>query len=294
MTITAALGAAGAAYAGQPIDGAIGFQPSATAEAEQINFFHNILLWIITPIALFVAGLLLWVIIRYNSKSNPTPAKFSHNTALEIAWTTVPVLILIAIAFPSFPLLYQLDVEPTTTTTASGEVRELTEEDWITIKTYGRQWYWSYIYEDGTDEPLEFDSNMIPDDLIDTSLGQVRTLSTDYPMVVPAGKYVRLNIAASDVIHSWAMPAFKLKTDAIPGRLNQLWFKADKPGVYYGQCSELCGIRHAFMPIELRVVPESDYYAWLERSKISIDDGVAYLAQIQPLGETRLASAQEF
>lgn len=283
-----------AAFANEPTYGALGPQPPASHLAEMVTGFHSFLLVIITVIVLFVLALLLIVIFKYNSKANPQPAKFSHNTALEVAWTTAPVMILIAIAFPSFPLLFAQDVEPTREKVESGEVRQLSEDDWITIKTYGRQWYWSYFYDLDADEPVEFDSRMIPAADIDSVPGARRNLSVDHPMVVPLGKYIRLNIAASDVIHSWAMPAYRLKVDAVPGRLNQLWFKAEREGIYYGQCSELCGRDHAFMPIELRVVPQDQYDRWLELSRDDAETAAEYINQVQPrpAEPVRLASAQ--
>jgi cytochrome c oxidase subunit 2 len=229
-------------------------------------------------------ALLLWVIIRYNRRANPVPRKFSHNTLVEILWTTIPVLILVFIAYRSFPLLYDQDV-------MFGDNREkVAEADVIDIKVYGRQWYWSYIYGEG-DNTIEFDSTMIPGDQIDPSKGQLRQLSVDNPMVVPVNRYVRLSISATDVIHAWAMPPLALKIDAVPGRLNQLWFNADTPGVYYGQCSELCGDRHSGMPIEMRVLPQDQYDEWLRRASASMSDARAYLEQVQPT-RAQVAAAQ--
>ena len=168
---------------------------------------------------------------------------------------------------------------------SADELRELTPEDWITVKTYGHQWYWRYIYDTDSEEPVEFESRMIPDDVVKEGQeypGAVRNLSVDQPMVVPVGKYVRLNIAAYDVIHSWTIPAFRVKTDAVPGRLNQLWFKAEKEGIYFGQCSELCGLDHAFMPIELRIVPQNVYDRWLEILREDEYEAFDYLEQQQP------------
>lgn len=259
-----------------PVPGGINLLPPATTIAAEVDAFHHLLLVIITAITIFVLGLLIWVIVRYNKRANPNPKSFTHNTAIEILWTTIPVLILVFIAYRSFPLLYKMEVFPT-----------VAESEIVDIKTYGRQWYWSYIYGTG-DDALEFDSNMVAETNLQP--GQIRQLSVDFPMVAPAGKYIRLSITASDVIHSWAMPAFTLKTDAIPGRLNQTWFKVDEPGVYYGQCSELCGVRHAYMPIELRILPEAQYLTWLERSKASLADGRAYLDEVQPLTAAQVAS----
>ncbi|MBB34866.1 MAG: cytochrome c oxidase subunit II [Hirschia sp.] len=284
---------AGLAHANIPIDGQFGMQPAASERAQTITDFHTYLLVIITVITLFVTALLVWVIFRYNSRSNATPARFSHNTVLEVAWTTLPVMILIAIAVFSFPLLYASDVEPTSEKVASGESRELTADDWVTIKTYGHQWYWRYIYDTDSEEPVEFESRLIPEDDLANNPGSVRQLSVYQPMVVPQGKYVRLNIAAYDVIHSWAMPAFRVKVDAVPGRLNQLWFKAEQEGIYFGQCSELCGLDHAYMPIELRIVPQDVYDQWLTLLREDETEAFEYLEQAQPRTSLQqLASVQ--
>ena len=269
------LGSGGAHAA--PVPGGINFQAAATDTAQRVHEFHDTVLVIIAAITVFVTALLIWVMVRYNRRVNPKASQFSHNTVVEVLWTVIPVLILVFIAYRSFPLLYEQDVFP-----------EVAENEVVDVKVYGRQWFWSYIYGEG-DEALEYDSNMVPADAL--AAGQVAQLSVDYPMVVPVGKHVRLSVTASDVIHSWAMPAFALKTDAIPGRLNQLWFKVDEPGVFYGQCSELCGQRHAYMPIEVRVLPEDQYLAWLEKSKASVADGRAYLDEVQPLGGSQLASS---
>jgi cytochrome c oxidase subunit 2 len=270
-------GAASAQNIGAPIPGAIGLQSPVTDNAAAVGAFHNEVLVIITAITIFVLGLLLWVMIRYNRKANPKPGTFSHNTAVEIVWTLGPVLILVYIAAKSFPLLYQQDVMP-----------KVAESEIVDVKVYGRQWFWSYIYGEG-DNTVEYDSNMVPDDQLKP--GQTPKLSVDNPMVVPAGKHVRLSVTASDVIHSWAMPSFAAKIDAVPGRLNQIWFKVDEPGVFYGQCSELCGTRHAYMPIEVRVLLESQYNQWLTLMAASPQEARAYLDQVQPLA-AQVASAQ--
>lgn len=272
----AAVGGAGAAWA-TPVSGGINFQTPVTDVARDVMDFHNSVLVIITVITIFVTGLLLWVMVRYNKRANPNPRQFSHNTLIEILWTVVPVLILVFIAFRSFPLLYEQDVMP-----------NVAEEEIVDIKVYGRQWFWSYMYGEG-DDVVEFDSNMVPDDALKP--GQIMKLSVDNPMVAPAGRYVRLSISASDVIHAWAMPQFALKVDAVPGRLNQLWFKVDEPGVFYGQCSELCGLRHAYMPIELRILPQEQYDAWLAAMATSAAEARAYLDQVQPL-TAQVASAR--
>lgn len=264
---TAAAGAF--ATPGQPTDGGLNLQPAMTPIAERIRDFHDILLWIIIPITLFVMGLLIWVMIRYNRKANPTPSKNSHNTLLEVVWTAVPVLILVVIAVFSFPLLYFQD--------------EIPEAD-FTIKATGYQWYWGYEYPDH--EVPEFISSMVAEE--DLADDQLRNLSVDYPLVVPVGATVRLQVTAADVIHNWAMPAFGTKMDAIPGRINEAWFQVNEEGTYYGQCSELCGIRHAFMPIEVHAVSQSTFDAWVEAGPGS-DEANAIIAEYSAARETRLA-----
>ncbi|MGP1276104.1 MAG: cytochrome c oxidase subunit II [Caulobacterales bacterium] len=249
--LTAALtGAASATVVGIPVDGGLGLQEAVTPVMENIVSFHNLLLWIISAICLLVLGLIAWIVVRYRAKSNPVAKKFSHNTLIEIIWTAVPVLILIVIAVPSFRLLYFQDVIP--------------EAD-FTIKVTGNQWNWTYEYPDHGG--FEFVSNMLEDDAITSeNWEQARLLSTDVPIVVPSGATVRVQVTASDVIHSWAVPAFGVKMDGIPGRLNETWFLVPEgnEGIYFGQCSEICGIRHAFMPIEVHVVPEEVFTAWTE------------------------------
>lgn len=288
---------AGAALANEPTPFALGPQPAASQVAEDVTWFHNYVMWIITAITIFVTVLLGIVIFKYNAKANPVPAKFSHNTAIEVIWTIAPVVILFAIAIFSFPLLFAQDVEPTQKKLENGEYVDIAPEDWVTIKTYGRQWYWSYLIDnenaDGEIEVVEFDARMIPDEEIPSTPGARRNLSTDNPLVLPHNKYIRLNIAASDVIHSWAMPAFRLKTDAVPGRLNQLWFKTENLGVYYGQCSELCGRDHSFMPIEMRIVPQEQYDEWLRLAADDIDEATAYINSVFPRpAALSVASAQ--
>lgn len=243
-------GAASATIVGAPVDGGLGLQQAATPVMENIVAFHNLLLWIITAICLLVLGLIGWIALRYRAKASPEPKKFSHNTLIEIIWTAVPVLILIVIAVPSFRLLYFQDVIP--------------EAD-FTIKVTGNQWNWTYEYPDHGG--FEFVSNLLEDGEINSeNWDQLRLLSTDVPVVVPSGATVRVQVTASDVIHSWAMPAFGVKMDGIPGRLNETWFMVPEgnEGIYFGQCSEICGIRHAFMPIEVHVVPEEVFTAWTE------------------------------
>ncbi|MAZ72810.1 MAG: cytochrome c oxidase subunit II [Flavobacteriaceae bacterium] len=259
------------AYAtpGQPTDGHLGFQPAVTPIMERVNEFHNLLLWIIIPITLLVMGLLIWVMLRYNRKANPEASKNSHNTVLEVVWTAVPVLILIVISVFSFPLLYFQD--------------EIPEAD-FTIKATGYQWYWGYEYPDH--EVGEYISSMVPEDQLEE--GQLRNLSVDYPVVVPVNATVRLQVTAADVIHNWAMPAFGTKMDAIPGRINETWFRVQEEGTYYGQCSELCGIRHAFMPIEVHAVSQDVFDRWVEAGPGS-DEANAIIAEYSAARETRLA-----
>lgn len=226
----------------------LGLQDAVSPTMVWINQFHNLVLWIISLIVLFVLALLVIVIIRFNAKSNPVPSKTTHNTFVEVVWTLLPILILLVIAVPSFRLLY-FD-------------REIPPAD-VTIKAIGNQWYWTYEYPDA--DGMTFDSLMVED--ADLQEGQPRLLAVDNDVVVPVGKNVRVIVTASDVIHNWALPAFGMKMDAIPGRLNETWFRADKTGTYYGQCSELCGQRHAFMPIAVRVVTEAEYAEWLEQAK---------------------------
>jgi cytochrome c oxidase subunit 2 len=218
-------------------------QPAATPIAERVHSFHELLLWIITLITLFVLGLLLYACYRFNERRHPVPSKRTHNTLLEIVWTGVPVLILVIIAIPSFKLLYFEEVQPPAD---------------MTIKAIGHQWYWSYEYPDQGN--FTFDALMIADS--DLKEGQVRLLETDNRIVLPAGKTVRVLVTADDVLHSWALPAAGIKVDAVPGRLNQLWLKIDEPGTYYGQCSELCGANHAFMPITVEVLPPDQFDSW--------------------------------
>ena len=239
---------AGAAQAAQPVPWEMGFQPAATPVMEQIEDFHNLLLIITTLVTLVVLVLLLYAVWKFSAKRNPIPTKTTHNTLLEMAWTVVPVIILVVIAVPSFKLLYYEDVIP--------------KAD-LTVKATGHQWYWSYEYPDNG--KIGFDSLVVPDDQLKP--GQPRLLAVDNPLVVPVNTTVRVITAAGDVLHSWAVPSFGVKIDAIPGRVNETWFKAERVGTYYGQCSELCGRDHAFMPIVVHVVSEQDYTAWVEQAK---------------------------
>jgi cytochrome c oxidase subunit 2 len=240
-----ALVAGGTAFAdmGQPAPWQFKLQEAGSEVMEHITSFHTILVWIITLITLFVLVLLIMVVVKFNAKANPVPSKTTHNTLIEVAWTLGPVLILAAIVVPSFKLLFeQLNVPKAD----------------LTIKATGKQWYWSYAYPDNG--KFEFDSLMAQDK-------QPRLLGVDNEMVVPVNKVVRVQTTGADVIHAFAVPAFGVKIDAIPGRLNETWFKATKTGMFYGQCSELCGKDHAFMPIAVRVVSDQEFAAWVETAK---------------------------
>ena len=238
-------GAAVAAEYGQPAPWELGLQKSVTPVMDNITWFHNFLLWLVTAITLFVLALLIVIVVKFNAKTNPIPSKTTHHTLIEVAWTIIPVLILVGIAVPSFRLLFlELD---------------LPKAD-VTVKATGKQWYWSYSYPDNG--KFEFDS------LLSTEKDKgPRLLAVDNEMVVPVNKVVRVQTTAADVIHAFAMPSFGVKIDAIPGRLNETWFKATKEGMYYGQCSELCGKDHAFMPIAIRVVSDQEFAAWTEAAK---------------------------
>jgi cytochrome c oxidase subunit 2 len=250
-------GGAALAGSGQPSPWQLGMQQSASPVMDDIVWFHDFLLWIIAAIAAFVLLLLLIVMVRFNARANPTPSKTTHNTLLEVLWTVVPVLILVAIAVPSFRLLFlQLSIPPAD----------------LTVKATGRQWYWNYGYPDSK---FEFDSYMLQDN--ERKAGQPRLLAADNELVVPVNKVVRVLVTADPigVIHAFAVPSFGIKIDAIPGRLNETWFKATREGMYYGQCSELCGKDHAFMPIAVRVVSDQEFAAWLDQAKkkFARDDG---------------------
>ena len=233
---------------GQPTNWQLGFQQSVTPVMDNIVWFHDFLLWLITAITLFVLALLLYIFVRFNARSNPTPSKTTHNTLLEVAWTLVPVVILVAIAVPSFKLLFLQQTIPPAD---------------LTVKATGKQWYWSYAYPDSK---FEFDS-LLACDPQRIKCEQPRLLAVDNEMVVPVNKVVRVQVIGAEVIHAFAVPSFGIKIDAVPGRLNETWFRATREGVYYGQCSELCGRDHAYMPIAVRVVNDREYAAWLEEAK---------------------------
>ncbi len=236
-----------AALAAQPKPWQLGFQDAATDNMAQITSFNDFLLVLMAAITLIVLGLMVYVMLRFNAKTNPEPSKTTHNTLVEVVWTVVPILILVIIAIPSFRLLYYQRVLP--------------EAD-MTIKATGYQWYWGYEYPDHGG--FAFDSLMLNDD---ERGDQPRLLATDTAMVVPVNATVRVVVTGADVLHSWAMPAFGVKMDAVPGRLNETWFRAEQTGTFYGQCSELCGVRHAFMPIRVEVVEQEEFASWVEEAK---------------------------
>ncbi len=245
----AALGPAGARAAeGIATDWQLGFQQAASPVMEEITALHDFMLVIIALIVVFVLVLLLNCIFRFNDKTNPEPSRTSHNPILEIAWTALPVLILVVIAVPSFKLLYYGD--------RIGNAE-------MTLKAVGNQWYWAYEYPDH--DGLSFEAVMLEDD--EREAGQPRLLTTDEAIVLPVETNIRLLTTSEDVIHAWAMPAFGVKIDAVPGRLNEAWFRIDRPGIYYGQCSELCGIRHGFMPIMVKAVSKDAFEAWVVEAK---------------------------
>jgi cytochrome c oxidase subunit 2 len=241
-----------AAYpaAALPVEWGVGFQGAASPVMEQIESFHTLLLWIIVATCVFVLALLVWIVIRYRAAANPVPSKVHHNTLLEVAWTLIPVIILVFIAVPSFRLLYFQETLP--------------KPD-VQIKAIGKQWFWSYEYP-GSAAGFTFDSLMLAD-ADAAKAGKPRLLGVDNPIYVPVNKVIEIETSGADVIHSFAMPEMGVKMDAVPGRLNKTWFKPTKTGVFYGQCSELCGSRHAYMPIELHVVTDAEYAAWLASSK---------------------------
>jgi cytochrome c oxidase subunit 2 len=247
----------------------MGMQEMVTEVGRQVSNFHTYLVWLITAICLFVLALLLVIIVRFNENKNPTPSKTTHHSLLEVAWTIIPVLILVAIAIPSFRLLRLQRVPPAAD---------------VVVKVTGYSWYWGYEYPADQGGGFKFDSNMITE-AKDLKPDQQRLLAADNPMVVPVNKTVLLQITSADVMHNFALPSFVVKMDAIPGRLNQTWFKADKEGVYYGQCSELCGNGHPYMPIQVRVVSDAQYAAWIEESKKKF-------AAVDGTGDNKLAAAR--
>ncbi|MDI4663607.1 cytochrome c oxidase subunit II [Xanthobacter autotrophicus] len=264
---------AACAETGQPSPWQINLQGAATPVMEQIHNFNGLLLAIITSIVLFVLVLLAIVVVRFNERANPVPSKTSHNTLIEVAWTVIPVLILVLIAIPSFRLLHlELNIP---------------KPD-LTVKVTGHQWYWSYEYPDNG--AFGFDSYLVAEK--DLKPGQPRLLAVDNEVVVPINKIVRIQVTSADVIHSFAMPSFGVKIDANPGRLNESWFKVTREGIYYGQCSELCGRDHAFMPIAVRAVSEADFAAWVAQAKAKFASAADAAGKMADAGEAARAPAR--
>ncbi len=253
-------------FRGEPMPEGIALQPAATSLAVEMHWIDGTVNYIIGAITVLVTLLLLWSIVRYNRRANPTPARFTHNSPLEVAWTIIPIFILIFIGSFSVPALFRQQIMPTAD---------------LTIKITGNQWYWNYEY---VDHGVAFDSYMLEPDELAAHGFEPRhyLLATDTQVVVPVGRNVVLQVTGGDVIHSWAIPAFSVKQDAVPGRLAQAWFNVDEPGIYFGQCSELCGQGHAYMPIVVRAVPEADYIAWLqEQGATNLAAAPGYDAPVQ-------------
>jgi cytochrome c oxidase subunit 2 len=244
----------------------LNMQAPATPQAEMLYDFHTLLTWVCVGISVFVLALLVVCLVRFNEKANPVPAKWSHNTMIEVIWTVVPVLILVAIAVPSYRILYYLDH---------------TTEAEMTLKITGNQWFWSYEY---VDAGVSFDAIAIPDADIDVKAGQHRLLETDRHVILPVDTNIRLLFTANDVIHAWTVPAFGVKLDNMPGRINETWTRITKPGRYYGQCSELCGVDHSYMPIVVDAVSKEEYQRWVEQEKAGLAPASA--------DAVKLASAQ--
>jgi cytochrome c oxidase subunit II len=247
---------------GEPQPWQMGLQPAATEVMSDIRWFHTYVMWFIVPITLFVMALLIYVIFRFNKKANPVPSKVTHNTLLEVAWTVLPILVLVCIALPSFRLLYKEEIIPTTDTDGKPVIH---------IKATGNQWYWDYEYPDLND--ITITSTMLRDEAKVKADGKPWLLAVDNELVVPVNKTVVVDVTSNDVIHAFSVNSFGIKIDAIPGRLNQTWFKADREGWYYGQCSQLCGHDHAFMPIAVRVVSQEDFDKWVASKKTAENGG---------------------
>jgi cytochrome c oxidase subunit 2 len=239
---------AGQAWASEPTPWQMGLQPAASPTAVEIAKLHDALLIVITAITIFVLGLMMYACIRFRESRNPTPSKTTHHALLEIAWTVIPVVILVGIAIPSMKLLYFAD---------------RIEDGDMTLKIVGHQWYWEYQYPDHGN--FGFDANLVPEE--ELKPGQKRQMDTDNPVVLPVGKKIRLLFASADTIHNWSMSSFGVKVDTTPGRLNETWVQIDRAGTYYGFCSELCGVNHAYMPIMVKAVPPAEFEAWVKRAK---------------------------
>ena len=268
------LGSSTSAYAEQPVDWQLGLQTAGSEIMEKISWFHDFTLVIITVITLFVLALMAYCIVKFNEKANPNPSKITHNTTIEVVWTVVPILILVIIAIPSFRLLYdQVETPPAD----------------MTVKVTGYQWYWGYEYTDEDHGGLSFDSILLSEEAEVAEKAEAqgmsktdlpRLLAVDNDLIVPVGKVVRVHVTAADVIHAFTVPAFGFKIDAVPGRLNETWFKADREGIYYGQCSELCGKDHGYMPIGVRVVSGEQFAAFIAAAKDGeLEDAYQVLAQ---------------
>jgi cytochrome c oxidase subunit II len=268
---------AGGAHADQPHPWQIGMQDPATPITERIHAFHNELLVIIFAIALFVFALLIIVMVKFNARAHPVPTRTSHNTLIEVLWTVIPVLILVTIAIPSFKLMYYMDRVP---------------DAKMTIKVTGHQWYWQYTYPDQGN--IDFNSNVVADK--DLKPGQPRLLEVDNPLVVPVGTNIRVQVAGSDVIHSWFVPSFGFQEYAVIGRLNEAWINVEHEGTYYGECNQICGVNHAFMPIEVKAVSQADFDKWVASQKAAMttppaESNPTQVAVAQPVAATEPAKA---
>ena len=264
-SLVAACAAAGSALAATPEPWRLGFQAAASPVMERISEFHTLLFVIITLIVLLVLGMLVYVMIRFNEKSNPVPSKTTHHTVLEVIWTAIPVVILMVIAVPSFKLLYFMD---------------RTQDAEMTLKVIGHQWYWSYEYPDHGN--FTFDSLMVPDDELKD--GQPRLLAVDNKVVLPVGTDIRILMTSDDVLHAWAVPAFGIKLDTVPGRINEAWVRIDREGTYYGQCSELCGVNHAYMPVAVEAVSKEAFQAWVKTAKKEFARAATEATQVAETG----------
>ncbi len=243
-TIVMSFASAAQAMVGAPTPGGVNLQEPATAIMREIRDFHTLLVWLIVAISAFVLALLLWVMIRFNRRMNPTPKKFTHNMLVEVIWTIVPVLILVGIAWKSFPLIY---------------AQERIPEAELTLKVTGNSWFWNFEYPDAG---VSIAANLLPEEDARAE-GRPYLLATTEPLLVPVGTTVRVLVTSNDVIHAFAVPAFGVKEDAIQGRVNETWFNVEREGVFYGQCSELCGVNHAYMPIEIHAVSRAEFDAWI-------------------------------
>ncbi len=268
------VGLPGMLLAAQPLPGQMTFQPAASPTMEKILAFNDLVFPIIVAISVFVLGLLVYVMWRYREKKNPTPSKTTHNTVIEVIWTVVPVIILVVIAVPSFKLLYFAD--------------QIEDAD-MTIKAIGRQWYWSYEYPDH--DNLTFDAYMVADE--DLEEGQPRLLQTDNALVLPVDTRIRVLVTASDVLHSFAMPSMGLKLDGVPGRINETWVQINAEGMYYGQCSEICGTGHSYMPIMIKAVSKEDFARWVEVAKEEFAHTDEPDHEIAPAAPVEFAAAGE-